>query len=148
MDRNCYAILAIAVIVGSCSAPAAAETWLTSTITSYHSRCPSCYNQRNFGLGGEVGYTKHSRLVFGYYENSQYHTSVYGGLNYSPWQWGPARFGATFGLVTGYEWRPIVPMIVPGVQIEGKTAGLNIGALASKHTGLVLGLQLKLKFKE
>jgi hypothetical protein len=148
MDRNCYAILAIAAIVGSCSAPAAAETWVTTTVASYHSRCPSCYNQRNFGLGGEIGYTQHGRVIFGYYENSEYHTSVYGGFNYSPWQWGPARFGASFVLVTGYDAGPVLPMIVPTVGVESGKFGLNIGVIGAKHVGLVTGLQLKYQWEK
>jgi len=141
----------VGLLLSACPIPAFAEAWGVATISSYHSRCPSCYNTNNFGLGGEYSISSNTRIVAGAYDNSQYHTSVYGGLAYTPWRIWKARIGATFGAVTGYREENLnraTPMVVPLIQIEHKDAGMNFGFIPTKHAGLVVGLQLKFKFKE
>lgn len=140
------------------SSTAKADTWLSATITSYHSDDTTSktstgkHNSQNFGLGFEhdVDFVPHSRFVGGFYDNSFYKTSTYVGLSYMPWTVGPAKIGAMFGVVTGYDNNNVMPTILPTVSFEGKTFGANIGLMPSwsdRGTGIIIGLQLKMKIK-
>lgn len=67
-----------------------------------------------------------------------------------PWTVGPAKIGAMFGVVTGYDNNNVMPTILPTVSFEGKTFGANIGLMPSwsdRGTGIIIGLQLKMKIK-
>lgn len=148
--------LVLAFMLVSVSTRAKADTWLVATVTSYHSddetgrTSTGKHNNQNYGLGFEhdVDWIKDSRFVGGFYKNSFYKESVYAGVTYMPWTIGPAKIGAMFGLVTGYDNKPIMPTVLPTVSFEGKQYGVNIGLMptwSESRAGIVIGLQLKMK---
>jgi len=128
-------------------APARAETWAVATLTSYHF-ADRHYNQFNYGAGFErsTGRERIS-LVGGEYRNSFDRTSVYAGVAWTPLALGPLHFGAVGGLITGYMYPPILPMLLPTVQLELGPVGANLYfAPKIKDGAAVLGLQVKLRF--
>jgi hypothetical protein len=151
------AVIGLIVLMGI-SMCARADTWMAVTVTSYHSDNETSktstgkHNAENFGLGFEhdVDWFEHSRLVGGFYKNSFYNDSIYVGITVLPWKIGPARIGAMFGLVTGYDERSIMPTILPTISFEGKTFGANVGLLptwSEGHSGVIVGLQVKMKIR-
>ena len=146
------ASLMLAFMLASISTRAKADTWVTATVASYHSDRSTPHNELNYGLGFEHDVNwfkfKDSRFVGGFYKNSNWKQSTYVGLTYMPWTIGPAKVGAMFGVVTGYEEMKVMPTILPTVSFEGKTFGANIGlmpAWSDKGAGVIVGLQLKMK---
>lgn len=65
---------------------------------------------QNFNPGAYVRWA--SGITVGGYYNSERRPSVYAGYTH---QWG--RFALTAGLITGYERRAVMPMLVPSVRL-------------------------------
>lgn len=65
---------------------------------------------RNFNPGVYVRWS--SGITMGGYYNSERRTSLYAGYTH---QWG--SFALTAGLITGYERRAVMPMLVPSVRL-------------------------------
>jgi hypothetical protein len=148
------AVLGLILLMGI-STCAKADTWVSATVWSYHTDRTVDRNEKPYGLGVEHDVDwfglDHARVVAGFYKNSDWKQTEYVGLTYMPWKVGPARVGAMFGLVTGYA-DHVLPAIVPTISFEDKKEmyGANIGVLPMKTDngyGLVVGLQLKAKFK-
>lgn len=143
------ALVAVMLFLGIRPAEAADETWLAATVTSYHFDRSIKHNEFNAGLGVEHDIAKDTRLVAGFYDNSNHHLSLYAGAAYAPIPIFGARFGVLAGGVNGYGENPRMWwfLVAPFLAVEGKTFGLNIiGAPPMlKHEG-VLALQLKMKF--
>jgi hypothetical protein len=142
VEKVIAVLTAVFVLTSVCVRSAKAETWISTTVTSYHFDRSKDHNERNFGLGFEHQVTENGRIVGGFYKNSEYHWSVDGGFLYLPYKVGPAKVGAMFGAVTGYEEMTVMPVIIPTVAFEGKKYGVNIGVVPS-----MIGLQLKMRFK-
>lgn len=125
-----------------------ADTWLSSTVTSYHFDRSVKHNEFNAGLGLERG-TKDARLVAGFYDNSNHHLSLYAGGVYTPLEVGPANVGLMAGGVNGYGVNPRKwwLLVAPVVSVTDERFGINlIGAPKMlKHEG-VIALQIKVKF--
>lgn len=64
----------------------------------------------NFNPGAYVRWTNGATL--GAYYNSERHRSTYAGYTH---QWG--AFAVTAGLITGYERRAVLPLLVPSVRL-------------------------------
>lgn len=122
------------------------EGWGVSTVASYHIDRDTKHNESNWGLGFECQVMEKGSLVGGVYENSYWRQSKYLGVTYLPYKLGPAKIGAMFGAVTGYD-RTVTPVIIPTIAFEGTRYGMNIGIIPSIDDGLaMIGLQLKMKF--
>ena len=80
----------------------AAECSPTVTVSSYHFNRAHDYNERNYGLGVTC-----DRWSVGQYRNSEYARSTYLFYNYPI----NAHFGVTTGLVSGYAYSPILPVV-------------------------------------
>lgn len=142
------ALVAVMLLLGI--QPAQADTWGAATVTSYHFDRSIKHNEFNAGLGIEHDIVKDTRLVAGFYDNSNHHLSLYAGAAYAPLKLGPADIGLMAGGVNGYGENPRRwwLLVAPIVRFEGESFGINIiGAPPMlKHEG-VLGLQLKWRFQ-
>lgn len=119
--------------------------WLVLTCCAYHFQVRDL-NEVNPGLGLEVPY-REVRLVGGEYRNSFERTSWYAGATWTPLRAGPVRAGLIGGAITGYTRHPVLPMVLPTVQLEGDRVGANVFyAPRIKDGSSVVGLQVKLKF--
>jgi len=145
--KRSWRILAILALV-PCLTHAADETWTVATITSHHFDATRHYNEQNYGLGFERA-TSYARLavIAGEYRNSFDRTSVYAAVAWTPLALGPAHFGLIGGALTGYASHPVLPMILPTVQLELGAIGANLYfAPKIKDGAAVLGLQVKMRF--
>jgi hypothetical protein len=82
-------------------------------------------------------------MTLGAYYNSERHMSMYAGYTY---QHGP--FAVTAGLITGYERRPVMPMIVPSVRlVEQGSVSLRLAVLPKleKRGATVFHVMLEVK---
>jgi hypothetical protein len=119
--------------------------WLVATLASYHFQTRNL-NEFNPGLGVEVPYAA-VRFVGGEYRNSFERTSWYAGATWTPWRIGPARVGIIGGAITGYTRHPVLPMVLPTLQIEGSAVGANLYyAPRIKDGSSVVGLQVKFRW--
>ena len=141
-----------AIVIGALAASfllshskAHADTWLSATVASYHGNRDRGYNERNYGLGFEHDRSATTRWAAGFYENSHYRTTVYGGLLWLPVQAGPFRFGVLGSVATGYT-HAVTVVPLPTIAVESRHFGANIGIVPSLHRSIgVIGLQLKAK---
>lgn len=106
-------LVIVGVLALAASTAKAEDTWLVATVASHHfdSAKPKDYEQRNWGVGIEQGLTENSRILAGFYRNSNRRESFYFGGVWAPLKLGPVRFGITGVLVTGYE----------GVEVRSET---------------------------
>jgi hypothetical protein len=127
----------------------AGDTWIASSVTSYHFDRSAGYNERNWGVGIERGIAPDVRLIAGVYRNSLYRESTYAGASWTPFAAGPVRLGVLAGVVDGYkaDHGRFVPIAMPLVTYEIGRAGANLIYLPHyKDDGGVIGLQLKYRF--
>ena len=141
------------------------EIWTVFTCCSHHfdDSHPSDYEQRNVGIGGEVG-TKNLRAVGGVYRNSRRVNSVYfGGAGTVPLKRLDAstiRVGTALVLVSGYE--KVDGNGRPSAELRNQPAGglILVGAWEGPRLGLnllfvpkvndnpgVVALQLKYRWR-
>lgn len=124
-----------------------ADTWLVSTVTSYHTAKQEQYNANNFGLGVEHDIADRWRASAGFYENSYYRRSWYAGASYCLWTSGAWKVGVFGAAVTGYG-EPVQAALMPVLTYEAKTWGANIGIVPHPERGVgVIGLQLKYRLR-
>lgn len=134
-----------ALLLAALCTGALAEDWLVASATSYHFSTEKHYNQFNYGVGFEKA-TSYPRLavVAGEYQNSLDRTSAYAGLAWTPVALLGVHVGFIGGALTGYTSHPVIPMLLPAAQIEGRHVGVNFFyAPKIKDGASVLGLQLK-----
>jgi len=68
------------------------------------------WDETNYGLGIRYKVDEDISYQSGFYQNSEHSLSLYGGIDWTPLHLGPLAFGASLGLVTGYETFPVMPM--------------------------------------
>ena len=119
-------ITIIAAALAFASLPAAGDVFLDINGTSKHSKdtyiydgVTHAYNSRNIGLGLTYGLNKYLDLSGGFYDNSYYKLSVYGGLTLKhDLLYGNFRItpGVSLGVATGYSDTPVqAPALRPTV---------------------------------
>lgn len=94
------------------------------------------YNSKNFGGGITYGISKHFEATAGFYDNSYYHTSVYGAVRIKQ----DIDLGSGFvvtpgfqvGLATGYAETPVHSayaqfVAMPFVRLTYRRTGVSIG---------------------
>ena len=87
--------LPLFLLLTACQAQA--ETYLTTTIASYHSDRETEYNEFNPGLG-----VRHNNWIAGCYENSHSNPSCYAGHEFrKPWR--DVELAFQLGGITGYK---------------------------------------------
>lgn len=146
--------LILAFIVGflgyEVTKPACGQTYAVASVASYHFDRSKKRNEENWGLGFEHGVTADTRLVAGFYRNSNYLDSTYVGAAWLPLRAGNWRFGAFGGAFTGYDidikWGllPIAAYEHPNGWGANFTLAPTVG---SEKTSYVAGLQLKYRIK-
>jgi hypothetical protein len=94
------------------------------------------YNEENHGFGVTYGYSPYVDVKVGFYENSYYQTSLYGGivLNKDYYIFNDLVISPGIGLLfaTGYNNTPIdapalAPILLPSITIGNKTLRSTIG---------------------
>jgi hypothetical protein len=128
------------VLLNNC-ADAADETWLVTTVGSYHFNRAKDYNERNFGLGYEHNYEDNRRGHLGFYKNSLNRTTLYALGSYTPYRVGEWETGVIVGIGTGYSSRPINGMFSFVTIREWENVGVNFLV----HPAAI-ALQVKVKF--
>ena len=120
-----------------------AETWLSSSVLSFHLDRDSGKNERNFGVGIKHFVDERNVIAAGVYRNSNDIDSGYlvGGRCF--YRSSYACGGGIFGLVTGYEEHAIV-MGGLVLTLHGKKWGASL-AYFPKDSG-VFGLQIERRF--
>ena len=120
-----------------------AETWISSSVLSYHLDRDSGKNERNFGVGIKHFVDERNVIAAGVYRNSNDIDSGYlvGGRCF--YRSSYACGGGIFGLVTGYEEHAIV-MGGLVLTLHGKTWGASL-AYFPKDSG-VFALQIERRF--
>ena len=128
------------------------ELWLTTGEWSRHvhdTNCPwpgaACrpkYRQNNTGIGLEVKQSVDSSVLMGYYHNSVYRETVFGGMTYTPIHYSGVSLGIVGGLATGYTDKfPAVPIGGIFSSLEYKGVGMNIYWLPN----VVTAIQFKIR---
>ena len=83
-------------------------------------------NEFNPGIGYERDWNDQVSWGLGYYKNSLSKPSYYGLVNYYPWtlseQW---RVGLAAGVLTGYNYSDVAPLLAPTLEWRGKYVGLQ-----------------------
>ena len=88
-------------------------------VGTYHFVDQNKHNNINPGLYLKCSLTtnlKHG-VVMGVYKNSQYNTSLHAGYNYSL----PYNFDITLGVVSGYSYASIVPVVLPSWSYKNES---------------------------
>lgn len=94
-------ILISAVILLATGNGAIAD-YLDVNLASYHSSSWYDYNNNNLGLGYSKGLSQNLELITGFYENSFYTQTVYGGVDLHTSDRRGFRAGISLGIATGY----------------------------------------------
>jgi hypothetical protein len=133
--------LALVLLAACCGTALADEpVWLELSTFSHHVQRDSL-NQRNPGLGAEVG-----QYHFGEYLNSVRRPSWYVGREFHVGD-GPVRAGVLVGAITGYPIAEVAPLIAPFVRFDHGPVGANIVLIPDpvivRHSAL--GLQIRLR---
>ena len=139
--------LALLLIFLSLGKAHAAETWLVSTVHSYHyergghpDRC-----EDNWGIGVEHYFTQDWAFMAGGYRNSYCDRSIAVGGMWMPLHRGYFHFGLVGGAVTGYD-KKVGGYLIPTMMIQNKHVGLNIGVVPSTDRAFtVIGFQVKVR---
>lgn len=132
----------LATILWLTSPPSQAEdAWVVATLTSYHFNRDRNYNEHNFGLGVEVQHTPEIWSSFGFYKNSYNKETMYLFSTWVPARVGEIRFGASVGIVTGYEHYPAWVLLPVATWDNGKW-GTNVALTPS-----FIGLQMKFRIE-
>lgn len=141
-------ILATALVLASF--PAFGEVFLDINGTSKHNKSTyqyrgetHDYNNRNVGLGLTVGLNKYFDMSGGFYDNSYYRWSVYGGVKLKhDLQYGDFRVtpGISVGLVNGYKNTAVhastlQPTIMANVRLMWRGAGFTLGYMPRSNIG-------------
>ena len=120
-----------------------AETWISTSLLSYHFDRHDKKNERNYGIGLEHDYSARARLVAGIYKNPNRIDSGYlgaVGCVYRTTNW---CAGALAGGVTGYERYTI---LMGGLVLSYEQKGWGVNLVAFPKDGGVAALQLKRRF--
>ena len=130
-----------ALLVVSCQAHA--ETWISTSILSYHVDRTDKHNEQNFGIGVKHFVSERTLIAAGVYRNSNEIDSGYlvGGRCF--YRSTHVCGGGIVGLVTGYE-RHAIPMGGLAVTVHGKTWGTSL--LLFPKDGGVAGLTIERRF--
>lgn len=91
------------------------------------------FNSNNIGLGLTLPAKKFLDWKLGFYKNSYYKTTFYGGAN-AKVDLGPFSAGLFLGLATGYNNTPMhsgffQPVVMPNVEVAFKHIGIMLGYL-------------------
>lgn len=126
------------------------DVWAVATIASKHFGGDSNrdYNERNFGLGGEVELTERWRAAAGFMKNSNDIDSTYllGAYCAAQWYSGPWRtcLNVAGGAVSGYD-VDLLWVVFPVISVEwNRSLGLNLSYFRTQESKAnVIGLQIK-----
>ena len=111
---------------------------------------PKAYNALNLGAGIRYQFNGDWAVQAGAYRNSYYRTSAYAAADYTPFEVGGLRLGASVGLVTGYP-RLREGRAAPfgGLSIRKDFESVNVilrGIPPCAKTSGVLALELGVRF--
>lgn len=125
------------------------EIWINVGGFSRHFDRDPKYNENNFGFGLEWRRSPELAVMAGVYDNSVGKPSQYAAINWQPWQIGPVKLGAAFGLLNGYpamERGGTFFAALPMASIEGRRFGVNLGLIPSiKNIDGAVLIQFKLR---
>lgn len=103
---------------------------------SYHLDREANFHEQNTCFGVET--QNYVALV---YKNSNADTSLLLGYDYKPWSIGRVSFGATVGLVTGYQKAPVLPAVLPGLTLDYQPLSINAAVIPWPSPAVTLNLQ-------
>jgi len=89
------------------------------------------FNSNNYGIGYSYQASKNLQYTVGFYDNSYYKTTIYGGVRFG------ARYGVTIVLLTGYTDTPVDKDIRLGVLPNVRIYNFTIGYVPSLGKGSI-----------
>ena len=128
-----------------------AQLWINVGGFSYHLERDQRFNEKNAGFGLEWRTSDEVAYMAGLYRNSVGKNTQYVALNWQPWQIGPVRLGAAWGVMNGY---PSIShggsffAALPIASMEGKRFGVNLGfipKLGKVQSAVVLQFKWRLR---
>ena len=134
---------ALAVLLLTFAGIVHAETWISTSILSYHFDRTDKQNENNYGIGVKHFVGEWTLIAAGIYRNSNEIDSGYLVAGHCFYRSTYVCAGGIAGLVTGYE-RYAIPMGGLAVTIHGKTWGTSI--LVFPKDGGVAGLTIERRF--
>lgn len=144
--------LVVVMFTLSAPTPCRADTWGVISGLSYHTDRSVKHNEVNPGLGVEIDMPEpDTRVIAGFYKNSEWRQTVYAGASWTPWHFGRyVKAGMAIGIATGYQPQNLLGLTPIGaavLSVEGDRVGANVMALppVGQYPG-VFGLQVKAKF--
>jgi hypothetical protein len=120
-----------------------AETWLSTSILSYHFDRETKHNENNYGIGVKHFVDERNLIAAGVYRNSNEIDSGYLVAGRCFYRSTYVCAGGIAGLVTGYE-RYAIPMAGPALTLHSKTWGVTL--LGFPKDGGVMALTIERRF--
>lgn len=128
--------------------------WLNPGFYSYHFEQDVDLRENNIGFGAEIELSRNHVLTAGTFLNSDDERTRYGGYEWRPLHWQPAKTDVSFGLVIaaldGYpgvrdgDW---FAAVLPIVSVQWKRLGFNLVAVPTIEDRLhgSVAIQVKLR---
>lgn len=126
------------------ASPVQAETWLSSSLLSYHLDRKDEKNEQNFGLGVKHFLDERNFLAGGFYRNSNEIDSAYGVGGHCLYRSKYLCGGGVLGFVSGYE-KHVIVMGGLILTLHGKEWGASV-LYFPKDSG-VIGFQIEKRLK-
>lgn len=128
--------------------------WLNPGFYSYHFDQDADLRENNIGFGAEIELKRNHVLTLGTFKNSDDERSSYGGYEWRPLHWQPAKTDVSAGLIfaalDGYprvhdgDW---FVAVLPMVSVQWKRLGFNLTVVPEIEDRLygAIAIQIKLR---
>jgi len=137
--------------LGAQTASEAGDVWLNPGFVSYHfPKHGVSFNNDNTGLGVEWRQSQAVSWSAGFFHNSDWARSQYGGAYWTPWQAVGWRWGAFIGVIDGYPnmlGGGAFPFLTPVATREWQRWGVGMTLLPDYENRLHGAFSLQLKYK-
>jgi hypothetical protein len=140
-----------AMSAGAQTPSEAGDVWLNPGFVSYHfPKHAKSFNHANTGLGVEWRQSPSVSWSAGFFHNSDWARSHYGGAYWTPWQAVGWRWGAFVGVIDGYPQMlngGAFPFLTPVATREWQQWGVGVSLLPDYENRLHGALTVQVKYK-
>lgn len=133
--------------------------WVDFMLGAYHIHPDRKFDDFDPGIGFECGFKPEWAASAGYFRNSVWRPSFYGGVVYTPEKlhWGWIRLGALGGIISGYNFGSVgfgskdrtgFILVPSAITTFGPFAAnfILVPPIPADHVPLTVGLQVKYRF--